>query len=387
MELNLDEEYYNKYIKYKQRYLMLKQLKNNNELEGGDWWPPWKWFSSEVVAEEPQPEQPQGPVLGDEMFLVYTVSQADLDDPLKLTQYENLSSKGAVLRTMKKIKKDTNSNNVGNNENEADQNTNIEPENEIIETDNKEKVFMNCTDFFKTYTDAYLLFKEDGIWKSRFINNDTNTMTFTYEDILAYQKSLDPKTSGTQEFPFNTKNSKDGNKTLNDDIIDFMNLEYKNYITKSNSNLNTILKEFKEEIIDMYSKISILQIYKTEILASHLDPTNFVPTKEGDTYLSKFNEEFKLNGENKVPKNMILQIKPYNNTDVEFRYDKLSDITANNQTYLVINSQISLRQSEDLRRRTGLLEEKQKRLDEATRLQREATERMRSQSQTQTLPR
>ena len=53
MELNLDEEYYNKYIKYKQRYLMLKQLKNNNELEGGAWpWPLSMIFgSSEVVAE------------------------------------------------------------------------------------------------------------------------------------------------------------------------------------------------------------------------------------------------------------------------------------------------------------------------------------------------
>ena len=132
----------------------------------------------------------------------------------------------------------------------------------------------------------------------------------------------------------------------------------------------------------MYPKISILQIYKTEILASHLDPTNFVPTKEGDTYLSKFNEEFKLNGENKVPKNMILQIKPYNNTDVEFRYDKLSDITANNQTYLDINSKISLRQSEDLKRQTALYAEKQKRLDLATQQNREETEKRKLQSQT-----
>ena len=267
MELNLDEEYYNKYIKYKQRYLMLKQLKNNNELEGGAWpWPLSMIFgSSEVVAEEPKPEQPQGPVLGDEMFLVYTISTADLQNPLKLTQYENLSSKGAVLRTMKKIK-DTNSNNVEINENEADQTTNIEPENENNEN-NKEKVFMNCTDFFKTYTDAYLLFKEDGIWKSRYIDKDTNTMTFTYEDILAYTKSLDPKTSGTQKFPFESNNS----QTANDNIINFINSEYTNYIEKSDKNLIPILDEFKK-IIEIDPKISILQQYKSEQLSLDLDP-------------------------------------------------------------------------------------------------------------------
>jgi hypothetical protein len=35
MELNLDDKYYQKYIEYKQKYLLLKQLKNNAELEGG----------------------------------------------------------------------------------------------------------------------------------------------------------------------------------------------------------------------------------------------------------------------------------------------------------------------------------------------------------------
>ena len=378
MELNLDEEYYNKYIKYKQRYLMLKQLKNNNELEGGAWpWPLSMIFgSSEVVAEEPKPEQPQGPVLGDEMFLVYTISTADLQNPLKLTQYENLSSKGAVLRTMKKIK-DTNSNNVESNENEADQTTNIEPENENNENNNKEKVFMNCTDFFKTYTDAYLLFKEDGIWKSRYIDKDTNTMTFTYEDILAYTKSLDPKTSGTQKFPFESNNS----QTANDNIINFINSEYTNYIEKSDKNLIPILDEFKK-IIEIDPKISILQQYKSEQLSLALDPILYKPLKEGDTYLGKFNEEFKLSGEGKI-KNMIMQIKPYKNADVEFRYDKLSDITAYNQTYLDINSIISAKQSQELKDRTAMLAEKQRRLDEARELSRQKTEEQKIKSQTQ----
>jgi hypothetical protein len=37
MELNLNDKYYQKYIRYKQKYITLKykQLKNNNELEGG----------------------------------------------------------------------------------------------------------------------------------------------------------------------------------------------------------------------------------------------------------------------------------------------------------------------------------------------------------------
>ena len=35
MESNLDDKYYQKYIQYKNKYLMLKQLKYNNDLEGG----------------------------------------------------------------------------------------------------------------------------------------------------------------------------------------------------------------------------------------------------------------------------------------------------------------------------------------------------------------
>jgi hypothetical protein len=47
MEPNLDEEYYQKYLKYKEKYIQLKQLKNNyNDLEGGMW--PFSLFSSKV---------------------------------------------------------------------------------------------------------------------------------------------------------------------------------------------------------------------------------------------------------------------------------------------------------------------------------------------------
>jgi hypothetical protein len=35
MESKLDDKYYQKYIQYKNKYLMLKQFKNNNDLEGG----------------------------------------------------------------------------------------------------------------------------------------------------------------------------------------------------------------------------------------------------------------------------------------------------------------------------------------------------------------
>lgn len=38
MEANLDKEYYQKYLKYKEKYIQLKQLKNHyNDLEGGMW--------------------------------------------------------------------------------------------------------------------------------------------------------------------------------------------------------------------------------------------------------------------------------------------------------------------------------------------------------------
>ena len=35
MELNLNDKYYQKYIKYKSKYITLKQQNNNNDLEGG----------------------------------------------------------------------------------------------------------------------------------------------------------------------------------------------------------------------------------------------------------------------------------------------------------------------------------------------------------------
>lgn len=46
METDLDEVYYQKYLQYKQKYLELKQFKNNNNLDGGYALNPFSWFSS-----------------------------------------------------------------------------------------------------------------------------------------------------------------------------------------------------------------------------------------------------------------------------------------------------------------------------------------------------
>ena len=57
MELNSDKDYYQKYIQYKHQYIMLKQLKNNNnynynDLEGGSWWQSIFGKSEATLAKE-----------------------------------------------------------------------------------------------------------------------------------------------------------------------------------------------------------------------------------------------------------------------------------------------------------------------------------------------
>ena len=92
MEANLDEDYYQKYLEYKHQYLMLKQLKNNNDndLEGGFSLNPLNWFKKKAVTEEAvapsasasgtqEPEEPIVPHSTDGAYLVFYINPLNLN--------------------------------------------------------------------------------------------------------------------------------------------------------------------------------------------------------------------------------------------------------------------------------------------------------------------
>jgi hypothetical protein len=72
MEVNLDDKYYQKYIEYKQKYLMLKQLKNNNDLEGGG------VFDS-IFGKKKDPIETTQSINTDGEYLVFYLDEAEQD--------------------------------------------------------------------------------------------------------------------------------------------------------------------------------------------------------------------------------------------------------------------------------------------------------------------
>jgi len=365
MELNLDEEYYNKYIKYKKRYLMLRQLKNNNDLEGG-----WPWPISLILGtgETPVevPQVPQAPSYGSKMYLVFTISADDLTNPLKLTQFTDLSLRTAMKRNMRQI-------NTNNESDQGDQNINNET------NDNKEKTFMKCDEFFKTYSDAYLLLQKDDKWYYRLLNKDTNKMTFSYEEVNSYLESIKikidgfpskddiqskddisskddiPSKDGTPQFIYGYKNKEDN--TMNNEIISLINKEISIYVENNNKYLEDKTATFKETI-KTNSKIRILETFVETQLPSNLDPNLVVPNEK---FLVRFNNHFR----SEPPQNMILEIKPYINGDIDFTYDNLSDITASNQTFLDIVVVISTKLAADTKEQDQKIAAKQAAIEKA----------------------
>jgi hypothetical protein len=382
MELNLDEEYYNKYIKYKKRYLMLKQLKNNNDLEGGWFWPFTALFGTgeTPIVENKEPQVEQGPTYGPKMYLVFTISENDLTDPSKLTQFTDLTLKSAMKRTLQQINTN-NESDQGDQANQDDQNTNNE-------TNDKIKIFMKCDKFFETYTDAFLLFKKNEIWYSRLLNKDTNKMTFTFQDVESYLEPLKIKITGFPskdgipsedilpslddkpqfpKFTYGSKNTEDN--TMNNEIISFINNQIQLYVENNNNYLEDKIRTFKENI-KKNEKMELLETFGDKELPSNLDPDLII---KNEKFLVRFNKHFSASPK-AVPQNMILEIKPYTNGDIDFTYDKLSDITASNQTFLDISATISNKLAADNRLKETQLAEKEAAFQSARQSNREKVE-------------
>jgi len=54
MKLNLNDKYYQKYIKYKNKYITLKKQNNNNDLEGGMFESLYNYFTTKPKSQSPQ---------------------------------------------------------------------------------------------------------------------------------------------------------------------------------------------------------------------------------------------------------------------------------------------------------------------------------------------
>jgi hypothetical protein len=166
LNLNLNNKYYEKYIKYKKRYIMLRQLKNNNELEGGMFGQFFAdWFSKK--PDQVAPEEPQDTT---KYYLVFHVP--DTTDASKLKMFKNLVIKNVV-------KKSTLSNSEENNE-ENNEVTN--------DADEINKTFMNKIKFINEFKQAYIITNKkdsEGNFKTDYtlVDEDSTTILIRYNQI------------------------------------------------------------------------------------------------------------------------------------------------------------------------------------------------------------
>jgi hypothetical protein len=104
MESNLDDKYYQKYIQYKNKYLMLKQLKYNNDLEGGMFGMSW-FGSNEKKAAEPISSKFKTKIQDDAkatetdgVYLVFNIDKIDIDSHVYIVD-QNSEITSLVINT------------------------------------------------------------------------------------------------------------------------------------------------------------------------------------------------------------------------------------------------------------------------------------------------
>jgi hypothetical protein len=200
LNLNLNNKYYEKYIKYKKRYIMLRQLKNNNELEGGMFGNFFAdWFSKK--PDQAPLEEPQDTT---KYYLVFHV--LDTSDASKLKMFKNLVIKNVV-------KKST----LGNNE------ENNEENNEVInDADEINKTFMNKIKFIDEFIQGYIIRNKkdsEGNYKTdyKLIDKNSTSILIQYNQI---KKHFDTSIKKCEVPLFKIIKNMEQNGGVEDDDID-----------------------------------------------------------------------------------------------------------------------------------------------------------------------
>jgi hypothetical protein len=298
MEANLDEEYYEKYLQYKQKYLMLKQLKNNNnDLEGGGSWFSSLFGSKEEEAPAPAPDAAPVPDANpapdasngttDGTYLVFFI------DEMKYNNYEQVK---VFIQDYW---------------------------NEIPVKDGhnfyKKKAFQN--DY---HENAYIVKKQGNIYTYKIISNIFNESNFDDEftQITNLKESLEniktttnctceiPKTNLIENENFQINLIKDKYNVISK-LYEILSDDYNKAIGFLNTTFGNTIEDIKKKIESFENEDQIIK-YKTNTMdtfSSEVFNIDTIPT---------FFNSFK----NKTTKemNMIIKIQDNDNED-EYRFN------------------------------------------------------------------
>ena len=300
MELNLNDEYYQKYQKYKKKYIMLKQLKNNNELKGGG-------IIDSIMQTFGFGKKEDEEIT--ETFLVFHIPPEILGDINQLQEF--------IPLTELNVEKDMNA---------IDE-----------KKDNNTDVFMKSNAFFEKYIRGYIITNINGSWRARFINDESTKISFHYDEISAYIQKL--KEIKNEELPqiideFDHKPD-EGSKT-NKAISNYIHTEITDVIKNIDA---TKKKEIENKIrsIEEFASTNTLKRYD-EI---ELNNVNITPKDDLDESFLKF-LKISLNiTDDARPLNFILKIQKYTEGDEYIKIDdEIHPVTIAYSSWKTLNTTI-----------------------------------------------
>lgn len=269
MELNLDDEYYQKYIKYKNRYMMLKQLKNNIELEGGE----QIWLKDYFLYKNPEEQnlEPQNEI---ETFLVFNNDFATYEELKMFTKFVFKSVDNTVIKK-----------------------GDIEEQN--IQEDDDKKMLMTVEEFYDKFIYGYIVEKNGNEYKYKLYDVEKKNTLYDYKIIDDYLNNL--KNNYTLEHYGDTKPNKENKNDL--ELYNLIFTKTAKYTEESKTFFETNIEEnIKKDIRDSKPMKTLLE-YSFQNLTTFnekiLDSTN------NTLFLNKLSEEVKIK---EKPLNMLIKI-------------------------------------------------------------------------------
>jgi len=314
MELNLDDEYYQKYIKYKQRYMMLKQSKNNNEFEGGNFFGRLFGYGNKTEETNNNNEQNNENDENVQTYLLFHFPQNYLENPEKILPYERIYKRSSATTKKDDINK-----------------------------------FLNVDQFFLDYNDAIIITTDGTTSDMRYIDKDSKGINIPFEKFEEYINEEKKKLTIDQD------QQNEENKIIEIKYIDDYSEKDLNENDNINVNiLNNKIKIFNNKIIELLNlnidsmkneferdpKIINLKKYSTKKLNMVIDESLIIDETQPDNSKKQKNtffDKFKPNNTNiplvnNLEPNMIFHIENFNNDDDKFFISEFNIITKN-QTY------------------------------------------------------
>jgi hypothetical protein len=259
---------------------MLKQLKNNMELEGGE----QKWLKDYYLYPNPEAAEAAEPVYQPETFLVFNNNFTEFND-VKL--FSKLVLKSVDIEVLKKSENKENS----DGENDEQQNFPEDP-------DDKKKL-MTQDEFFKKFIYGYIVTKTGPEYTYRLFDVNVDKTFYKYEEINDYltklKKSCNYITYGDEP---------EERMTIDKQIYDLITDQIAIFNTENIKFFESTLKPKIDEIKDSVPMKTLLE-YNDQKMDNFAD-MSFDDTNN-TTFLLRLTEKIKKKDAEK-PLNMIIKI-------------------------------------------------------------------------------